>query len=155
MYPSGEVRNVMCYSNSTELKKTGSALNKTPRLHGSVSCDSVCLPKATTRTAATAAIPHRTKPPLDARLQFRLSEQERLDVLKQADRARLTVSAYCRRRILGHQVTADVDEQMIRELRRLGGLLKHHYNQSGGVNREESARVLDALGRAIDRIAAS
>ena len=53
-------------------------------------------------------------------------EEERLR--EQAANAGLSVSEYVRRLMFGGRpITARTDTQTIRELRRLGGLLKHHF----------------------------
>ena len=59
--------------------------------------------------------------PLTTRMQFRLSTAEKDIVAEQAHAAGMTLSAYCRQRILGHRVLADADATMIRELRRSVG----------------------------------
>ena len=98
---------------------------------------------------------HRKNTPLDARMQFRLSEKEKRDVVDQADTAGMTLSAYCRRRVLARKINAKADEQMVRELRRQGGQLKDLHNRSGGLYSKKTAEVLDSIGHAIDRIGRS
>jgi hypothetical protein len=67
--------------------------------------------------------------------------------------AGLTLSALSRRRMLGRRVVADVDEVMIRELRRLGGLLKLVHVESGGAYSERTDDALRALKAAIESLA--
>ena len=88
---------------------------------------------------------------LTTRAQFRLTREERKRVQDQAHAAGMTVSTYCRHRVLGHRVIADTDQTMIRELRRVGGLLKHVHNESRGAYSGETA---DALARVKDCIEA-
>jgi hypothetical protein len=85
----------------------------------------------------------------DARLNVRLSHDELASVKHAAIASGMTVSAYSRRRILGHMVTSKADDMMIRELRRLGGLLKHVHNESNGAYSSETADALGDIRKAI------
>ena len=91
---------------------------------------------------------------LSARLQCRLTAQEKAHIQEQAHVAGMTLSTYTRRRLLGHRVLANADLTSIRELRRLGGLLKKVHTDSGGAYSEETARMLGRIKAAIERIAA-
>ena len=82
-------------------------------------------------------------------LRVSLEEKERL--AGQADIAGLSVSEYMRRRFFGGRpLIAHTDELVVRELRRLGGLLKHNFEtlrQSGASpecikNQENVLRLL-------------
>ncbi|MCD5363544.1 plasmid mobilization protein MobA [Chromobacterium aquaticum] len=53
---------------------------------------------------------------------------------------------------LGRQTRSKVDEHVINELRRLGGLQKHLFNQGGGVLSKEYSQVLVEITKAIGRI---
>ncbi len=64
----------------------------------------------------------------------------------------LTLSEYIRRRALGLPVRSKADTQMINELRRLGGLVKHIHNQTDGANSKDTAGALVAITEAIKRI---
>ena len=58
----------------------------------------------------------------------RVSQEEKARLEQQADMAGLSVSAYLRRRFFGGRpLIAHTDAMMIRELRRIGGLLKHNF----------------------------
>ncbi len=72
---------------------------------------------------------------------FRVSEKDRKDLVEQASAAGLSVSAYIRRRALGHPVLSRADAAMIRELRRQGGLIKH-YSLSGSPSSKEAVEAL-------------
>ena len=91
---------------------------------------------------------------LSARLQCRLTAQEKAHIREQADIAGMTLSTYARRRLLGHRVIANADQASIRHLRRLGGLLKKVHTDSGGAYSEETARMLERIKAAIERLAA-
>ena len=124
-------------------------------LCGSVRWDKLRIPKSSCHIPVGVSMPYRRKTSLDARMQFRVSEKEKRDVVDQADKAGMTLSTYCRLRILGRKVNVRADEQMVRELRRQGGQLKNLHNRSGGLYSKKTAEVLDSIGRAIDRIGRS
>ncbi len=91
---------------------------------------------------------------------FRLTDYEELRLKDQADVAGLSVSAYMRQ-ILANSapVIAQTDMVMIRELRRIGGLLKYNFEtlRNAGASRElldYQEEVLRKAGQAIDRVAA-
>ena len=79
------------------------------------------------------------------RLGLRVSEEERLEVLEQAEISQLTVSEYIRRRILGKPIASHADLSVLAELRRLGGLLKHVHNESRGAYSELTANAIRAF----------
>ena len=86
-------------------------------------------------------------------LNIRLTAGERAAVAENAETAGLTVSAYCRRLILGRTVHAHTDSAVIRELRRVGGLLKAVHSESGGVYSAATAAALTEVRNAIRRVA--
>ena len=90
---------------------------------------------------------------LTAVVNIRLTAGERAAVAENADTAGLTVSAYCRRLVLGRTVHAHVNTAVIRELRRLGGLLKAVHVQSNGAYSAATAGALNDLRDAIGRVA--
>ena len=90
---------------------------------------------------------------LTAIVNIRLTTGERAAVVENADTAGLTVSAYCRRPILGRTMHAHVNTAVIRELRRLGGLLKAVHVQSNGAYSAATAAALNDLRDAIGRVA--
>lgn len=65
------------------------------------------------------------------------------------DQARLadTSRSEIMRRLLRRDavIVSNVDRQMIKELRRIGGLLKHIHNQSDGVYSAQTAEALRAI----------
>lgn len=80
-----------------------------------------------------------------------LSEKNRLR--EDAEVSGLGVSELIRRRYLGKKIIANVDLALLRELRRQGGLLKHLYNQSGGIYSVETAQALQAMQLLYQRVA--
>ena len=91
------------------------------------------------------------------RRTFRLTAEEDARIEKQAAVAGLSVSEYMRRLFFGGRpIVAKSDEQAIRELRRLGGLLKHHFetvrNAGGSSALAEMNTLLRRIGNAVDRL---
>jgi hypothetical protein len=82
---------------------------------------------------------------LTAMLRLRLTKSEKERLREDADFAGLSMSELVRRRYFGRPIIANADEIMIKELRRLGGLLKHVHNESGGVYNKETAEAIVAL----------
>jgi len=87
-----------------------------------------------------------------ASLTLSAQTAEKARLLEDAAIAGLTISALSRRRMLGRRVVANVDAAMIRELRRLGGLLKHLHVESGGAYAEQTSDVLRVVKTAIELI---
>lgn len=98
-------------------------------------------------------MPHRKSPPLDARIQCRLTTDEKIEVVEQAGLSGMTLSAYCRRRLLRRPVIADTDMNMIRELRRQGGQLKKIHTDSKGVYSVETAEAIREITTVIRSLA--
>ena len=82
--------------------------------------------------------------PLDQVVNIRLTVREKAELREQAAAAGLTISQYGRRRLFGRSVVPQSDAAVLRELRRLGGLLKHLHNQ-GGPSARETTHALQAL----------
>ena len=87
--------------------------------------------------------------PLSAVVNVRMTVAEKTEMKEAADLAGLSVSEYVRRRALGRAVIAHADAAIIKELRRLGGLVKHLHNESHGAYDRQTAAVLTELQRAI------
>ena len=91
------------------------------------------------------------------RRTLRISAEENERLARQADAAGISVSEYIRRLCFGGRpITSRTDSQIIRELRRLGGLLKHNFEtvrETGGqqaIPKMEAA--LEAVRQAIERL---
>lgn len=61
---------------------------------------------------------------LTEQVGIRLTPQEKDRLLDEARAAGLTLAALTRRRLIGLHITAQIDAELIRELRRIGGLAK-------------------------------
>ena len=90
---------------------------------------------------------------LTERLDVRVAPGEKAQLRAIADAAGIVVAELVRRRALGRPVVSRTDATTIRELRRLGGLLKIVHVESGGAYSRETAAALDALHAAIRRLA--
>jgi hypothetical protein len=90
---------------------------------------------------------------LTERLDVRVAPGEKAQLRAIADTAGIVVAELVRRRALGRPVVSRTDATTIRELRRLGGLLKMVHVESGGAYSSETAAALDALHAAIRRLA--
>jgi hypothetical protein len=91
------------------------------------------------------------------RRTLRLTAGEDARIEKQAAVAGISVSEYMRRLFFGGRpVVAKTDEQAIRELRRLGGLLKHGFEavRSAGSSSAlvEMNALLRRIGNAVDQL---
>lgn len=87
-------------------------------------------------------------------LIFRVSEDEKKLIEEQSKICGLTVSEYMRRRIFGHRVFAKIpktDEQMIGELRKVGGLVKQLFKYKV-VNQDYTAGIMAKLQEVIKYI---
>ena len=93
----------------------------------------------------------------EARRTLRLSAEENERLARQADAASISVSEYIRRLCFGGRpITSRTDNQTIRELRRLGGLLKHNFEtvrETGGQQAlPKMEAALEAVRQAIERL---
>jgi hypothetical protein len=85
--------------------------------------------------------------PLTKRLDVRVSAHEKMQLREMAARAGVPMAELVRCRALGLPVVPRTDATTVRELRRLGGLLKKVHIDSGGAY---SSATAAALGRADD-----
>ena len=90
---------------------------------------------------------------LTERLDVRVAPDEKEQLRAIADAAGIVVAELVRRRALGRPVVSRTDATTIRELRRLGGLLKVVHVESAGAYSRETAAALNALHAAIRRLA--
>lgn len=92
--------------------------------------------------------------PLDARLNVRLPSGELYTIREDADLAGVSISELVRARYFGRPIVANADALMIKELRRIGGLLKSVHLESGGAYTKQTADVLSDLGSYINKLSA-
>jgi hypothetical protein len=88
----------------------------------------------------------------EKRLTVRFRPEEMAELSGQADMCGLSVSELVRRRSLNRRVVPATDLKIMSELRRIGGLLKLSFRETGGVYGDKTALILDELREAIIRI---
>ena len=93
----------------------------------------------------------------EARRTLRLSAEENERLTRQADAAGISVSEYIRRLCFGGRpITSRADSQTIRELRRLGGLLKCNFESVREVGGQQALpkmeATLETIRQAIERL---
>ena len=86
------------------------------------------------------------------RLTVRFRPEELSELSKQAEVSGLSVSELIRRRTLGKHIASITDLKMLLELRRIGGLLKHLFNETNGLYRQRTSALLDELHAVAVRI---
>lgn len=82
--------------------------------------------------------------------KFRLTEKEKNFINTQAEALGIPTSEYIRARALGFELRTKTDAAVLNELRKLGGLCKHLYNE--GANPTETGAALAALTSAATRM---
>lgn len=92
---------------------------------------------------------------LTASITLRLAPEEKDRLKSDADMAGLSVSEIVRRHYFGRPVIANADLVMVKEMRRMGGLMKHLHNESDGTYRMETAEAINAIVRYIDTLTAA
>jgi len=90
--------------------------------------------------------------PLDARLNVRLPRRELEIIREDADMANISVSEIVRARYFGNPIIANADAVMIKELRRLGGLLKSVHVESHGAYSADTSSMLRQVSDYITKI---
>lgn len=100
-------------------------------------------------------MPFRRKGPaaLTERLDVRVSPEEKQQLNALAARAGMPVAELVRLRALGRPVVPRTDETTVRELRRLGGLVKKVHLDSRGAYSEATAAALAELRAAVQVLA--
>ena len=81
----------------------------------------------------------------NCRLYLRVTPDEQETIREQAELSGLSMSEYVRKRVLGFRVMPKSELNILRELRRLGGIVKHLHNESQGLYSFETASALNAL----------
>jgi hypothetical protein len=90
--------------------------------------------------------------PLDGRCNVRVTASELAELRESAGLAGLSLSEYMRRRALGIVVVAHADLSVVRELRRLGGLLKKVHVDSQGAYSQATAEALHQINAYVEAI---
>lgn len=83
------------------------------------------------------------------KISVRFTEEELVRLRNISKESGLTISEYIRNISFKRQLIVMNKMTAINELRRLGGLIKHLYTLSGGVNQDKTRLVLDEIISAI------
>jgi len=89
---------------------------------------------------------------LDAVVNVRLTMAEKMRLQDDADMASLSMSELVRARYFGRPVIANADQVMVKELRRIGGLLKYVHLESNGAYHQATADALAEVKRYIETL---
>lgn len=87
-------------------------------------------------------------------IMVRVTPEEKIAIEEKARDVNLSPPAFLLAAGFGRQTRTRGDEHLVNELRRLGGLQKHLFNEGGGLLSKEYSQVLVAIRDAIERIAA-
>lgn len=79
---------------------------------------------------------------LDSVVNVRLTSVEKDRLKADAEAAGMSMSELVRAQYFRRKIVAQADAVMINELRKIGGLLKHVHNESGGAYSEQSMAAL-------------
>jgi len=82
---------------------------------------------------------------LDARVTLRLTTSEKSILQDEADLAGIGMSELVRSRYFGRPIMASVDLNMIKQLSKITGLLKHIHTSSDGAYSEQTASMLSEV----------
>ncbi|WP_241136325.1 plasmid mobilization protein MobA [Achromobacter insuavis] len=88
-------------------------------------------------------------------IMVRVTPEEKAAIEAKARDVNLSAPAFLVAAGLGRQTRSKVEEHLINELRRLGGLQKHLFTEGGGLLSREYSEILVAIRDAIQRIAGS
>ncbi len=92
---------------------------------------------------------------LTERVTLRLASDEKDRLKSDADLAGISVSEVVRRHYFGRPIIANVDLVMVKEMRRMGGLMKNVHNESGGIYSEQTSNAINSIVTYIDTLTAA
>ena len=82
---------------------------------------------------------------LDTVVNVRLTTAEKDRLRYDAEIASISMSELVRKRYFGRKIIANADAVMLKELRRLGGLLKHVNNENKGIYSKDIISAINTL----------
>ena len=85
------------------------------------------------------------RPVRNVRLYLRVTSKEYTLIKIISELSGLSMSEYLRKRAYNIRIVAKSDIHVLKELRRLGGLIKHLYNETNGIYSERMADALEAI----------
>ena len=92
---------------------------------------------------------------LTERVTLRLAADEKDRLKSDADLAGISVSEVVRRHYFGRPIIANADLVMVKEMRRMGGLMKHLHNESGGAYSKQTSDAINAIVKYINTLTAA
>jgi len=78
-------------------------------------------------------------------IRVRLTETEYNNLIHQVEKSGLTLAEFIRRCASGRKIISRVEQNLVNELRRQGGLMKLIHNESGGVYSEKTAAAIEEM----------
>jgi hypothetical protein len=88
----------------------------------------------------------------EKRLTIRFRPDEMAELEAQSEINGMSLSELIRRRALQKRFVPATDLKTISELRRIGGLIKHLFNETNGLYRQKTSALLDELYAAVVRV---
>jgi len=85
-------------------------------------------------------------------IHVRLSEQEYETLLFKINASGLTISEFIRRAANNRRITSKIEANVVNELRRIGGLLKHVHNESNGAYSSDTASAIFEIREAVKHL---
>jgi mobilization protein NikA len=150
---SGHTRLAPHVSEQAQDRAVGSALRFSPPARVVGGCSALRFSQPESPEASPMPFRRKGTAALTMRLDVRVAPDEKDQIRDIAVAAGRGVSELVRLRVLGRPVICRTDATTIRELRRLGGLLKKVHVDSGGAYSQQTAAALRALHAAIARLA--
>jgi hypothetical protein len=90
---------------------------------------------------------------LSERVTLRLALDEKQKLMQDAELAGISVSEVIRRHYFGKPIIASANVSMIRELRRMGALMKNAHLESKGAYSTQTSDAITSIARCIDTLA--
>ena len=99
----------------------------------------------------------KRKPPVrtaERQLLLRLTTEEYANVKSLAELYGVTMTTLLKNSVSNKKMIAKTDTLMLNELRRVGGLAKKIFNESGGAHSSETSKILLEVSQTIKKIGA-
>lgn len=78
-------------------------------------------------------------------IRVRMTETEYKDLMFRVEKSGLTLAEFIRRCASGRKIISRVEQNLVNELRRQGGLMKLIHNESGGAYSEKTAAAIEEM----------
>lgn len=85
-------------------------------------------------------------------IHVRMTDEEQRSINVKAEIAGITISEFVRRAASGRKIIPRIEQNLINELRKIGGLLKHIHNESNGAYSDKTAAAIDEIRDAVRRV---